>query len=73
MKNRGGKNQRRKKNKINNKRENFSEKKSGIRKVRKIAKYYFFSIFCNSGRSKNRFVKVVGAEPINQIKNNKLI
>ena len=42
------------------------------RKGRKIANFCIFSIICGSGGSKNKLVKAAGAEPADQIRDEKL-
>ena len=43
-----------------------------MRKGGKITKYCIFPIICNSGGSKSKLAKVVGAEPSGQMKDEKL-
>ena len=51
-----------------------SEKKeeAGARKGRKVAKHCVFPMICGSGESKSRLAKAAGAEPCDQMRDEKL-
>ena len=69
MKSRDGKSQRReekKKEKVS------EERRSGVRKGRKVAKHCVFPMICGSGGSKSRLAKAAGAEPAGQMRDEKL-
>ena len=48
------------------------EKEPEERKVRKVAKQCVFPMICASGGSKSRLAKAAGAEPVGQIRDEKL-
>ena len=45
---------------------------AGARKGREVAKHCVFPVFCGSGGSKSRLAKAAGAEPADQMKDEKL-
>ena len=60
--------------KINKIRDGESQKRedAGARKGTKVAKDCVFPVICGSGGSKSRLAKAAGAEPVRQMKDEKL-
>ena len=75
MKSRGGKSQRRaekRRRKKIKKRKSQKKEDPGASKGRKVAKHCVFPMRCGSGRSKSRLAKAAGAEPVGQMRDEKL-
>ena len=53
-------------------RERVRRKNAGARKGRKVAKHCVFPMICGSGGSKSRLAKAAGAEPVGQMRDEKL-
>ena len=72
-KSKGGKIQRRERNKKEHQRRDRGQKKedAGARKGKK-SRHSVFPMFCGPGGSKSRFAKAAGAEPLGQIRDRKL-
>ena len=72
-KSRGGKSQRRERQKKEDQRRERPKKEDpDARKGRKVAKHCVFSMFCGSGGSKSRLAKAAGAEISGQLGDQKL-
>ena len=54
------------------KRKSQKKEDEGARKGRKVAKHCVFPMVCNSGGSKSRLAKAAGAEPVGQMRDEKL-
>ena len=54
------------------KRKDQKKEDTGVRKGRKVAKDCVISMFCGSGGSKSRLAKGAGAEPADQMRDEKL-
>ena len=63
---------RRKEVRRSEKQEREDSEDAGVRKGRKVAIDYVFPMICGSGGSKSRLAKAAGAEPVGQMRDEKL-